>query len=115
LQWTPKLDGGHYAPKLWEKWIHAAYFGRVYYWIQGLQVVSYTFEPSLKSVPQKTWYAQNGRKITGGGYTRRLKRHRTAVRGATLNLTTDFGPKERFWWQGDGFAVPDARLFMHKH
>jgi len=113
LQWTPKLDGGRYAPRLWEKWIHAAYFGRVYYWIQGLQVVSYTFEPSLKSVPKKTWYAENGRKMTGGGYSRRLKRSRTAVRGETLNLAKDFGPKERYWWQGEGFAVPDAKLFMH--
>ena len=61
LQWKPELDGGRYTPRLWEKWIHAAYFGRVYYWIQGLQIVSYTFEPSLKSVPKKTWYAENGR------------------------------------------------------
>lgn len=114
LQWTPKLDGGRYTPKLWEKWILAAYFGRVYYWTEGLQVVSYTFEPSLKSVPKKTWYAKDGRKMTGGGYSRRLKRHRTAVRGETLDLATDFVPKERYWWQGDEFAVPDARLFMHR-
>lgn len=30
LPWTPYLDGRRYSPKLWEKWIHAAYFGRVY-------------------------------------------------------------------------------------
>jgi len=114
LQWKPGLDGGLYVPKLWEKWIHAAYFGRVYYWIQGLQVVSYTFEPSLKSVPKKTWHTKDGTKMTGGGYTRRLKRHRMPVRSATLNLAIDFVPKERYWWQGDGFAVPDARLFMQR-
>jgi competence protein CoiA len=108
LQWSLKLDGGRYTPKLWERWIHAAYFGRVYYWIEGLQVVSYAFEPSLKSVPKKTWYAKDGRKMTGGGYTRRLKRHRTAVRGKMLNLVADFVPKERCWWQGDGLGVGDA-------
>jgi competence protein CoiA len=113
LQWKPELDGGRYTPKLWEKWIHATYFGRVYYWIQGLQVVSYTFEPSLRSVPKKTWFDQNGRRMAGGGYTRRLKHTRMAIRGATLNLVTDFVPKERYWWQGDGFAVPDARLYIH--
>lgn len=111
LQWKPQLDGGRYAPRLWEKWIHAAYFGRVYYWIQGLQVVSYTFEPSLKSVPKQTWYSRDGKKMTGGGYTRRLKRSRTAVRGETLNLVKDFAPRERSWWQGDGFSVPDAKVF----
>ena len=30
LQWTPKLDAKRYTPRLWEKWIHSAYFGRVY-------------------------------------------------------------------------------------
>jgi competence protein CoiA len=114
LQWKPELDAGRYTPKLWERWIHAAYYGRVYYWIKGLEVVSYAFEPSLRSVPKKTWYDQNGRKITGGGYTRRLKRIRTAVRGEMLNLVTDFIPKERYWWQGEGFAIPDAKLFMER-
>jgi competence protein CoiA len=47
LQWTPGLDGDRYTPRLWEKWVHAAYFGRVYYWISGLSVACYRFEPSL--------------------------------------------------------------------
>ena len=111
LQWKPELDGGRYAPRHWEKWIHAAYFGRVYYWIQGLEIVSYTFEPSLRSVPKTTWFAKDGRMMAGGGYTRRLKRSRRAVRGATLNLVKDFAPKERFWWEGNGTKVPDAKLF----
>jgi competence protein CoiA len=115
LQWTPKLDAKRYTPRLWEKWIHAAYFGRVYYWLKGLKVVSYRFEPSLKSVPRKTWYSESGKKMTAGGYSRRSKRHRTAVRGETLNLVSDFVPKERFWWEGNGTKVPDAKLFMHRN
>jgi competence protein CoiA len=112
LPWTPKLDGKRYAPAVWEKWIHAAYFGRVYYWLKGLEVVSYHFEPSIKSIPRKSWYAEDGKKMTVGGYSRRLKRQRTAVRGRTLNLVADFVPKERFWWEGNGVKVPDAKLYM---
>jgi competence protein CoiA len=87
LQWTPALDAARYTPKLWEKWIHAAYFGRVYYWTGGLTVVSYTFEPYLRSIRKKTWYSARGKKVTGGGYTLRSKRHRTAVRGETATKT----------------------------
>ena len=29
LQWTPNLDDNRYAPRPWENWIHACYFGRV--------------------------------------------------------------------------------------
>lgn len=112
VQWTPALDAPRYAPKLWEKWIHAAYFGRVYYWTGGLTVASYSFEPHLKTVPRKTWYSADGEKMTGGGFSQRSKRYRTPVRNQTLNLATDFAPKQRNWWEGNGLKVPDAKLFM---
>jgi competence protein CoiA len=113
LQWTPKLNAPRYTPRLWEKWIHAAYFGRVYYWTEGLSVVSYHFDPHFKSVPKKTWYSPKGKKITAGGYSRRSKRYRTAIRGRVFNMVTDFGPRNRDWWEGNGLKVPDAKLFMH--
>ncbi len=112
LQWTPALDAERYAPRLWEKWIHAAYFGRVYYWTEKLNLVAYRFEPSFKTVPRKSWYSPDGKKMTAGGYSRKSKRHRTATRVDSLNLVTDFAPKERFWWEGNGVKVPDAKLFM---
>jgi competence protein CoiA len=112
LQWTPDLDAPRYTPRLWEKWIHAAYFGRAYYWVKDLTVVSYHFDPHFKSVPKKTWYSEDGKKMTGGGFSRRSKLHRTAIPGKTLNLATDFVPRNRYWWEGNGFQIPDAKLFI---
>jgi competence protein CoiA len=112
LQWTPDLDASRYTPKIWEKWIHAAYFGRVYYWLEGLTVVSYHFDPHHQTIPEKTWYSRGGKKMTAGGYSRRSKLHRRAVRGRTYNLARDFAAKERFWWEGNGIKVPDAKLFL---
>ncbi len=112
LQWTPKLDAPRYTPTIWEKWIHAAYFGRVYYWTGGLNVVAYRFEPSFQTVPRKSWYGSDGKKMTAGSYSVKSKRHRSALRGETLNLTTDFAPTQRYWWEGNGVKVPDARLFI---
>ena len=114
LQWTPSLDSPRYTPTLWEKWIHALYFGHAYYWLEGLNVASYSFEAHLKSVPKRSWFSPNGKKLTAGGYSQRSKRHRTAVRGNTLNIAKDFGPKLRYWWQGNGFALPDAKLFVKR-
>ena len=112
LQWTPELERPRYTPKLWEKWVHAAYFGRVYYWLAGLTVASYRFEDHVKPVPRTTWYSEDGKKMTGGGYAKRSKRHRTAIPGKTFNLAADFAPRHRDWWQGGGLKVPDAKLFM---
>jgi competence protein CoiA len=114
LQWTPKLDASRYAPAIWEKWIHAAYFGRVYYWTEGLSIVSYHFDPHLKSVPLKSWYSPKGKKITAGGYSRRSKRYRTTIRGRTFNLATDFGPRNRDWWEGKDITIPAAKLYVDR-
>jgi hypothetical protein len=87
----------------------------VYYWIEGLSVASYHFDPNHRTIPKKTWYATNGKKMTAGGYSQRSKRYRTAIPGKTLNLATDFSPRNRDWWEGDGISVPDAKLFMEKY
>jgi competence CoiA-like predicted nuclease len=112
LQWTPALDSSRYTPTLWEKWIHALNFGHAYYWREGLTVSSYSFEPHLKTVPKRSWFTSEGKKVIVGGYSQRSKRHRTAVQGYTLNIATDFGPKQRYWWRGKDFALPDAKLFI---
>jgi competence protein CoiA len=114
LQWDPKLEANRFTPKLWQKWVHAAYFGRVYCWVKGLEVVSYHFAPRLKSVPRKTWYSKEGKKMSGGGFTRRFTRFRDPIRGNTFNLATDFGPHEGLWWEGGGLKLPDRKLFMEK-
>lgn len=114
LQWTPELNSPRYTPQIWEKWIHAAYFGCVYFWIEGLTVASYYFDAHFKSVPKKSWYFKDGKKMTGGGYSHRSKRYPTAVAGKILNLATDFAPKQRYWWKGNGLQVPDAKLFIHR-
>lgn len=111
LLWTPELDEPKYSPSNWERWIHAAYFGQVFYWTHGLSVTSYRFEPSLKTVPQRSWYSADGQKYTAGGYSRRSIRHRVAIRGRRLRLTSDFLPLRRQMWEGGDIMVPDALLF----
>jgi len=113
-QWTPDLDNLRYNPSLWEKWIHAAYFGRIYFWVRGLEVVCYHFDPYPISVRETTWFSATGTKMSGGGYSRRSKRFRIPVRGRTFNLATDFVAKDRVWWCGNGITVPSAKLFIDR-
>ena len=112
LPWTPELDRDRYAPSKWEKWIHACYFGRVYYWKENLTVFEYQFEPSLKIIPRTVLHSKNGKKTTVGGYVLKSKRFRRPIRKSELNLIRDFAPRQRYWWHGGGIKVPDAKLFM---
>jgi competence protein CoiA len=113
-QWSPYLDGTRYSPRLWEKWVHAAYFGRVYYWMHGIEVASYHFDPHVSRVPETSWYAKDGERMSAGGYNRRSKRYRAPVRHEILNLVRDFVPVQREHWQTKGFSVPSAKLFVHQ-
>ena len=60
------------------------------------------------------WYSPKGKQMTAGGYTRRSKRYRTAIRGRTFNLATDFGPRHRDWWEGKDITVPAAKLYVDR-
>jgi competence protein CoiA len=114
LQWTPYLDGDRYSPKLWEKWLHATYFGNIYYWIKGLSVACYHFDAHHAWIPKSSWYSKSGKEIIAGGYSRKSKRYRMPTRGETLNLATDFVPRNRDRWEGGGLTIPDAKLFIHR-
>lgn len=114
-QWTPALDSGRYSPEPWERWLHGAYFGRVYYWLHGLTVIPYHFDPHHLIVPKTSWYSKGGNKMTAGGYARKSSRYRVPVRGETLNIARDFVPKDHERWKGDGFAIPFAKLFIDRH
>jgi competence protein CoiA len=115
LQWTPYVDGTRYGPRLWEKWIHAAYFGRVYYWAKGPEVAPYRFEPYLIGVPESAWHSEDGKEMTAGGYGRKSKRRRTTIRDETLNLVKDFQPTQRDWWKAGDLTIPFAKLYIGRH
>jgi competence protein CoiA len=115
LQWTPYLDSTRYAPRLWEKWIHATYFGCVYYWIEGLKIVSYHFDPYLRHVPESNWYSEDGEEMSAGGFSKKSKRFRCPVRGDVLDLARDFVPKSREMWNENGFTIPAAKIFVCEH
>jgi competence protein CoiA len=88
-----------YEPRPWERWLHAAYFGRVYYWLEGLTV---------RPVHFRDFYAR------ARGRTRdfdRLSRRKVPLEGPALSLVEDFAPRRRAAWAGRGLVVPDARLF----
>ena len=112
LQWSPYLDADRYSPRLWEKWIHATYFGHVYYWIEGLTVASYHFDPHLLNVRSTEWRSEDGEEMSSGGYQRKSKRYRVPIRSGTLNLAKHFVPKRRESWESRDMTVPEAKLFM---
>lgn len=104
--WLPIYTAGLkqelFSPRPWERWLHAAYFGRVYYWMEGLKIQPVHFRDYLMKV--------NGRTHD---YSK-LSRRKVPIDGKLTLLTDDYMPVERRAWTRDYISVPRAKLFMDK-
>lgn len=114
LPWTKELDDYRYSPRAFERWLHATYFGRLYFWRTGLEVIPYQFRDKHHHVARVTWKDRRGRTNRAGGYQRVSKRFKIAVRGKPLHLVDDFGPATREPWQSYELQVPRANLYLDK-
>lgn len=102
--WLPVYTAGLrrelISPRPWERWLHAAYFGRVYYWTEGLKIQPIHFRDYLMTVKGRTH-----------DYTT-LSRRKVPIRGEPAILTENFIPVERDAWTRDYISIPRAKLFM---
>jgi competence protein CoiA len=115
LQWMPHLDTERYSPRRFERWVHAAYFGRAYFWLEDLTVIPYRFAPHSLHVKSSSWYDQNGNAKSAGGYDKKSKRWVNPVRGAMLNLVRDFGKRTRPEFKSKTFSIPKTHLYIDRY
>jgi len=111
-QWKKQMESAdRYSPRLWERWVHTAYFGRVYFWIGDSLVVPYHFDPYIIEVPSSEFYDGNGDQISAGGYSRYSKRFRTLSEGRVLDIAHDFIKCDHTGFIGGKMHIPPCRLY----
>lgn len=108
--WTPPysndmVEGKRYAPSFWEKYLHALYFGRVYYWLSGETVLPVHFAPYELGYRQKFYDEKLERWRAPTSPRFRVLRFLPPVRITQLQGIT------RSAWQSPPFSLPAARLW----
>lgn len=108
--WTPPyyddmVEGKRYAPLFWEKYLHAMYFGRVYYWLSGETVLPIHFAPYELGYRQKFYDEKLGRWRAPTSPRFRVLHFLPAVRITQLQAIT------RPAWESSHFFLPAARLW----
>jgi competence protein CoiA len=115
--WVALPDGeigfSRYSPSAWERWCHAACFGRVYYWAQGQWLRPVHYAPVSLQVPQQTW-RKAGRDLSAGGYDRRSRLWVRPHAGEPVSLSAHFQRRVRPAWSGGKLVVPDCTLFIDR-
>lgn len=97
--YTPQLKRELYSPRPWERWLHAVYFGRVYYWLEGLQIVPVHFRN----------YYYKARGLTKD--YQKLSRKVVPLGDEPLLLTQDFVAITREARTKTRLSIPRANLF----
>lgn len=109
---SSNLSTEQYSPRAWEKWCHAAYFGRVYYWESGESFLAVHFDPFDLYVNESSWHDSSGYEQSAGGYYRTSKRWRTPLYGKPVQLSMFFERQNRAAWSGGTVVVPPCTLYV---
>jgi len=116
--WLGLLTDAHcfneYAPANWERWCHALYGGRVYYWVSEDVVQPVHFEGCKLNVPAVSWPAASGREYSAGGYSKFSKRLRNPLHGTRVQIRDGFSGRVRQAWSGGTVDIPRCSLFVDK-
>jgi competence protein CoiA len=109
---SSELSGGKYSPRVWERWCHAAYFGRVYYWESGQVLRPVHFGPYLTYVEPTSWYESGGIERSEGGYERTAKRYKKPHAGDMVVITRSFRSTHKDAWSCGKISVPECLLYV---
>jgi len=108
-----ELGNDEFRPRLFEKYLHEVYFGRVYYWVSyGLKLKPVHFDPVFRDIEVREWY-EEGELKTVGGYQRKLRTIFKPHYGNEVDISSDFGVELRpeFIPENEKKAVPELLIF----
>jgi competence protein CoiA len=108
-----ELAGVRYSPSAWERWVHFAYYGRIYYWTQGQTVTPYHLAEHTLYVEPSSWF-DTGKLKQGGGYERRSKRWRTPHRGRSVMISSHFQARRCAGRRTKTIVVPACSLYIDR-
>lgn len=105
-----------FRPRLYERYLHAMYFGRVYYWRPsfGTQLLPVHYGVAERHIPLSEWYDKEGsEERSAGGYDKPYKVIKRPVPAEMLDLASQFYAlrREGFRPWNERKAVPPLRIW----
>jgi len=99
-----------YRTRLWELYLHKLYFGKIYYWLAGEELVPVHFEPYSLGMASKECYDESTQTFWWKEYEHFSPCLRNLQLGDTVHITemkTIWRPFKRF----GQFTLPKAKLW----
>ena len=106
----PNHNPRKYSPSQMERWIHAAYIKRLYFWIGGESLQAASFRPFKQYVEPRSWY-ESGEERSAGGYDKVMKRYVILQSGPVVNISKDFVAQRYSSWDYKNIKLPARYIF----
>jgi competence protein CoiA len=114
-----KLVDQPFRPRLYERYLHTMYFGRVYYWCpgSGTRVIPVHYGVAKRHIPFSEWYdkeAAERREV--GGYDKIYKVIKRPVIGSEIDMVLQFEStqREEFRPWNERKIVPPLKIWRDK-
>lgn len=108
------LGTAPFRPRLYERYLHSIYFGRTYYWWQGLglTVKPVHYGTAKRHIDFREWI-ENGLQESAGGFDQPYKTIKTPVYGGDLNICENFRAASRaaFTPENERKKVPPSLIW----
>lgn len=116
---SPLKEESNFRPRLFEKYIHSMYFGRIYYWLPGCgsEVMPVHFSPTARFIEVKTFFDKDQQEeVSYGGYFLSYKTIKSPKFGSKANIATDFHDALRRKWSpaNSRKEIPHCFIYLDK-
>ncbi len=112
-----ELGDKSFRPRLFEKYLHSMYYGKVYYWTpnRGTKIIPIHYSPSKRWIDESQWYDVNLQtEITVGGYYLTYKTLKEPNYGKQVDIAKDFTSlqRPRFEPKNAKKTVPECTIYQ---
>jgi competence protein CoiA len=105
-----------FRPRLFERFLHSMYYGRVYYWYEGdgLNLTPIHYGRSERYIEENHWFEEDGTERTEGGYFKPYLRVKKPIYTKKINLLTDFkiDDRDKFEVKNEKLLIPESKIYV---
>lgn len=106
-----------FRPRLFEKYLHTMYYGKIYYWIKGngTKLIPVHFDNADRWIDESHWFEEDGTERTEGGYFKTYKTIFKPNYGQVVDLKNFVCHKrEEFIPENENKSIPECWIFKDK-
>lgn len=106
-----------FRPRLFERYLHSVYYGKIYYWLSGYgtEVIPVHFDRADRWIEESHWFEADGTERTEGGYNKTYKTIFKPNYGQKVDLKNfECFKRDKFIPENESKSIPECWIFKDR-